>query len=137
MPVQRHMLRRLGLLHRGSPRILLHHQESRRRRENRSIKMKAADGMIKVSQINSHFTLGRAKGTKAKERVPNMAKDMTKVTNHRIRAKDMEARVLEVGNGTITNGRPVRRKPHIKVVNRAVRPTPSLWCAGPQHSSCH
>ena len=47
------------------------------------------------------FTQGRAKGTKAKEKVPNMAKDMTKVTNHRTRAKDMETRVLEVGNGTI------------------------------------
>ena len=63
--------------------------------------MKAVDGMIKVSHINSHFTQGRARGTKAKEKVPNMAKDMARVTNRRTRVKDMEARVLEVGNGTI------------------------------------
>ena len=104
VPVQRHMLRRLGLLHQGSPRILPHHQGGRRRKVNRNIKKKTADGMTRASRTNSHFTLERATGAKEKEEVPSMAKVTTKATSHHIKARDMEAKALEVGNGTITNG---------------------------------
>ena len=70
--------RRQGLLHQGSPQILLHRQGCRKRRENHSIMTKAADGMRKVIHINSQFIQTRVR-----------------------EAKDMVMRILEDGNGTI------------------------------------
>ena len=105
VPAQRHMLRRLGLLHQGSPRILPHHQGGRRRKVNRNIKKRTADGMTRASLTNSHFTLERATGTlEEKEKVPSMARVTTKAISHHIKARDTEVKALEDGNGTTTNG---------------------------------